>query len=95
MEISYQEITAKVAADAAGYLLGKGGVPKHAIITALAGSPTPNLDAFVEAVKVGGRVGTWGESCQAPDACRFYACRAAGVLRSCDALFICYNNAPT
>lgn len=37
----------------AGYLLGKAGVPKHAIITALGGTPTPNLAAFIEALKVG------------------------------------------
>lgn len=37
----------------AGYLLGKASVPKYAIITALAGAPTPNLAAFVEALKVG------------------------------------------
>ena len=57
------------ASDAAGYLLGKAGVPKHAIITALAGSPTPNLDAFVEALKV--RPGGPRErSLQAQNACR-------------------------
>ena len=27
-------------------------MPKHAIITALAGAPTPHLSAFVEALKV-------------------------------------------
>lgn len=43
----------------AGYLLGKAAVPKHAIITAVAGRPTQTLDEFVEAVRVsvGGRVG--------------------------------------
>lgn len=35
-----------------GYLLGKAGVPKYAIITALAGTPTPDLASFVEALKV-------------------------------------------
>ena len=37
-----------------GYLLGKAGVPKHAIITGLAGTPTPDLAALVAALKVGG-----------------------------------------
>lgn len=36
----------------AGYLLGKAAVPKHAIITAVAGTPTTTLQAFLEAVKV-------------------------------------------
>ncbi len=39
----------------AGYLLGKAGVPKHAIITALGGTPTPNLAAFIDALKVAAR----------------------------------------
>lgn len=44
----------------AGYLLGKAGVPKYAIVTALAGAPTPSLAAFVEALKVGGGLG-WAD----------------------------------
>ena len=32
-----------------GYVLGLGGVPKHAIITALGNEPTPDLDAFARA----------------------------------------------
>ena len=37
----------------AGYLLGKAGVPRFAIITLLAGTPTPDLEAFATALKVG------------------------------------------
>ena len=32
-----------------GYVLGLGGVPKHAIVTALGNEPTPDLDAFARA----------------------------------------------
>ena len=45
----------------AGYLLGKAGVVKHAIITALAGQPTPTLAAFVDALKVDSEGGFGGE----------------------------------
>lgn len=30
----------------AGYLVGQAGVPKHAVLTSLAGIPTPDLAAF-------------------------------------------------
>lgn len=45
-----------------GYLLSKAGVPKHAIITAVASTATPDLPAFVEALKVrteGSASGVW------------------------------------
>ena len=33
------------------YLLGKAGVPKHAIITSLNGTPTPALGEFTAALR--------------------------------------------
>ncbi|KAL4420764.1 hypothetical protein ABPG75_010420 [Micractinium tetrahymenae] len=56
-ELSYQQArnnraaVGQVYVAEPGYLLGKAGVAKYAIITALAGSPTPSLAAFVEALK--------------------------------------------
>lgn len=35
-----------------GYLLSKAGVPKHAVITSVGGRPTPDVGAFVDALKV-------------------------------------------
>lgn len=63
----------------AGYLLGKAAVPKHAIITAVAGQPTANLDQFVAAIKVrvhGYGVNEWvggwarGESSELSEVCK-------------------------
>lgn len=34
-----------------GYVLGKANIPKHAIVTSLAGNPTPDLDAFRAAMR--------------------------------------------
>ncbi|KAI3430723.1 hypothetical protein D9Q98_005309 [Chlorella vulgaris] len=56
-ELSYQQArnnraaVGQVYVSEPGYLLGKAGVSKHAIITAVAGTPTPNLTALVEALK--------------------------------------------
>ena len=34
-----------------GYILNRAGVPKGAIVTALDGSPTPDLEAFAAALR--------------------------------------------
>ncbi len=34
-----------------GYLFGRAGVPKHAILTGLAGEPTPDLAAFARVLR--------------------------------------------
>ena len=64
-ELSYQQShnfrapVGQVYVAEPGYLLSKAGVGKHAVITALAGVPTPRLPDFVEALKVWG-AGVWG-----------------------------------
>lgn len=64
----------------AGYLLGKAGVPKHAIITALGGTPTPNMAAFIEALKVG--TGSGAAACQGLHAAAAFSC-SAGPMQHC------------
>ena len=93
LQCQFSHCVAAVHLQPAGYLLGKAGVPKHAIITALAGSPTPNLAAFVEALKVGGRVdGHSGEgSVQVPDACWSHAGCSAGTLQLLQLLRMYYS----
>lgn len=54
--LSYQQArnnraaTGQVYVAEAGYLLGKAGVPRHAVITSLAGRPTLDLPAFTQAL---------------------------------------------
>jgi hypothetical protein len=55
--LSYQQarnnraVVGQVYVAEPGYMLGKAGIPKHAIITGLDGKPTPDLEAFAAVLR--------------------------------------------